>query len=229
MKLLLISPSHFNPKGVLVKSRKLQFPTLTLPYLAALTPNDVKIKIVNDYIDEINFDIDFDLIGITFMTMQAVRAFQLGDEFRKRGKTVVMGGMGASMLPEETLQHSDSVVIGEAELVWKILIEDFKKGKLNKFYRSEKLSDLLDLPEPRFDLLDLNKYLFHAHLPVGATRLPEDVHTIVAFVRLPKSIDILRGLDLLMRLSERLKLLNHWGVKESSLLMTILPPIKNIP
>ena len=170
MKLLLISSSYFNSKGVLVKAIKLHCPLLTLPYLAGLTPNDVKIKIVNDYTDEINFDNDFDLIGITFMTMQAGRAFQLGDEFRKRGKTVIMGGIGASMLPEETLQHSDSVVIGEADIVWKILIEDFKKGKLNKFYRSEKLSDLLDLPEPRFDLLDLNKYLFHAHLPVGATR-----------------------------------------------------------
>jgi radical SAM superfamily enzyme YgiQ (UPF0313 family) len=171
MKLLLISSSHFNSKGVIVKTKKLQYPCLTLPYLAGLTPNDVKVKIVSDYTDEINFDNDFDLVGITFMYMQAERAFQIGDEFRKRGKTVIMGGMGASMLLEETLQHSDSVVIAEAELVWKILIDDFKKGKLNKFYRSEKLSDLQDLPEPRFDLLNLNKYrLSYAHFPVGATR-----------------------------------------------------------
>ncbi len=170
MKLLLISSSHYNSMGGLVKAKKLQFPTLTLPYLAGLTPSDVKIKIVYDYIDEIDFDIDFDLVGISFMNMQAIRAFQLGDEFRKRGKTVVMGGIGASILPEEAIQHSDSVVIGEADIIWKKLIEDFKKGKLNKFYRPEELSDLRDLPKPRFDLLNLNKYFFHASFPVETTR-----------------------------------------------------------
>ena len=64
MKLLLIQPSHFNSDGTVYKTKKSLFPSLTLPYLAALTPSDIKIAVVDDHIDEIDFKTDADLIGI---------------------------------------------------------------------------------------------------------------------------------------------------------------------
>jgi radical SAM superfamily enzyme YgiQ (UPF0313 family) len=63
------------------------------------------------------------------MTSNAPRAYYLADEFKKRGKTVVMGGVHPTILPDEALQHADSVVIGEAEGVWEQVLEDYGEGR----------------------------------------------------------------------------------------------------
>ena len=85
---------------------------------------------------------------VTAQTPVAPRAYEIAKEFKKRGIPVVMGGVHASMLPEEALQHVDAVVIGEAEEVWPNLIEDLRKGQLRRIYHGNGFVDPSNLPCP---------------------------------------------------------------------------------
>jgi len=85
--------------------------------------------------------------------MTALRAYEIADEFRKRGVTVVLGGNHPTALPEEAKQHADAVVIGEAEVTWPQLLEDFEKGQLQSFYKSGKIISPEKIPTPRRDLI----------------------------------------------------------------------------
>jgi radical SAM superfamily enzyme YgiQ (UPF0313 family) len=126
--------------------------------IAALTPSSYEIELVDENIEPINFSNNYDIVGITAMTQQAIRAYQIADEFRKRGIRVIIGGIHATLLPEEAKQHSDSIVIGEAEYIWPIVLKDFEKGQLKPYYKSENAVDLKDSPIPRYDLLKSKNY-----------------------------------------------------------------------
>jgi radical SAM superfamily enzyme YgiQ (UPF0313 family) len=156
IKLLLVSPSRRFGKKVL---KAIKIPQLSLHILASLTPNDVDITVVDEEIREINFSSDFDLVGISCMTATANRSYQLSDMFRKRGSKVVLGGIHPTILPQEAIQHADAVVIGEAEGCWADVINDFRKEKLQKFYRVS-LPDLSKYPFPRRDF-QIDKALFN--------------------------------------------------------------------
>ncbi len=140
---------------------------LTPPYLAALFPSDVNITICNEQVQEVNYDIDVDLVAITFLIANAPHAYEIADRFRKRGTPVIMGGFHASLLPEEVLKHADAVVIGEAEDVFPEIIEDLKHGALKQSYKATKLHSLKGLPLPRYDLVEKDFFLNH---PIQATR-----------------------------------------------------------
>jgi len=134
---------------------------LALPTIAALTPEDVEIDITDENVEQIDFDKNVDLVGITCSTWLAPRAYEIADEFRRRGITVVLGGIHPSMLPYEAIEHADAVVIGEAENVWGNLIEDFRENRLRPFYKSSELPELENLPIPRWGLLKNEKYFYH--------------------------------------------------------------------
>lgn len=129
------------------------YPAITLPHLAALVPNNHNVEIINENYDEIDFNADADLIGITSLTMTAPRVYQIADEFRKRGKTVVIGGFHASALPTEAKEHADSVVVGEGDISFPKLIQDFENGKLKPFYYADEEVDMANLPPIRRDLI----------------------------------------------------------------------------
>ena len=131
----------------------LRMPELTLPVLAALTPPDVDLIVTEEENEEVVYKSHVGLVGISYMTPLAARAYEIADEYRRHGAKVVLGGIHATALPEEAIQHADAVVIGEAENVWAPLIEDFRAQRLKKFYRSERYHDLCGLPVPRRDLL----------------------------------------------------------------------------
>jgi len=168
MKLLLIHPSRFR-NSRLVKRRRRWLLGMTLPYVAALVPRDIQVEIKDDLLEEITFKEDCDLVGLSFMSHQAPRAYQLAAGFRSRGIPVVMGGFHATLAPEECEQHADAVVLGEAEEAWPRLLRDFQAGEMKARYRPEKLSDLKGLPAPRYDLLDLKKYKL-LNVPSQTTR-----------------------------------------------------------
>lgn len=155
MKILLISPERERKKEEAFLFR-LGF--LNLPYVAAVTPPDVKAKIVDEAFQKINFEEKADLVGITAQTPVAPRAYEIAEEFKKRGVPVVMGGVHASMLPEEALRHVDAVVVGEAEEVWPELIEDLKKGRLKQVYQRNGFVNPANLPLPRRELLNEKFY-----------------------------------------------------------------------
>ncbi len=155
MKILLISPERERKKEEAFLFR-LGF--LNLPYVAAVTPPDIEVRIVDEAFEKINFEEKVDLVGLTAQTPVAPRAYQIAGEFRKRGIPVVMGGVHASMLPEEALLHVDAVIIGEAEETWPLLIEDFRKGKLKRIYQTDRLIHPAAVPLPRRDLLNPKFY-----------------------------------------------------------------------
>lgn len=156
MKLLLISPSQ---KVGRKRLRAITIPQLGLHILASLTPNDVDITVVDEDVSKIDLSSDFDLVGISCMTATANRSYQLSDILRQRGSKVVLGGIHPTILPQEAIQHADAVVIGEAEGCWADVINDFKKGRLQKFYHVPE-PDLSTFPFPRRDF-HLDKALFN--------------------------------------------------------------------
>jgi radical SAM superfamily enzyme YgiQ (UPF0313 family) len=155
MKILLVSPERQRKKEEAFLFR-LSF--LNLSYVAAVTPPGVEVRIVDEAFDQINFDDQVDLVGITAQTPVAPRAYEIAKEFKKRGIRVVMGGVHASMLPQEALQHVDAVVVGEAEGVWPDLVEDLKKGQLKRIYAGSEFFNPSGLPVPRRELLNEKFY-----------------------------------------------------------------------
>jgi radical SAM superfamily enzyme YgiQ (UPF0313 family) len=155
MKILLIAPERERKKEEAFLFR-LGF--LNLPCVAAVTPPDSEVRIVDEAYEKIDFDERVDLVGISAQTPVAPRAYQIAKEFRRRGVPVVMGGVHASVLSEEALRHVDSVVIGEAEATWPRLLEDFRQGRLQKIYRSNGWIKGDEIPLPRRELLNHRFY-----------------------------------------------------------------------
>ena len=134
-KLVLISP--LGDRGLLGSDFYFRMPYLGLLKVAALTPPDWDVTIIDEKVEPLDLQLKADLIGITTTTPVAVRSYEIGDHFRSMGIPVVMGGMHASKLPDEALQHCDSVVIGEAEDIWDKLLVDLTQGELKPVYLHE--------------------------------------------------------------------------------------------
>lgn len=157
MRVNLISPR--SPVAVVTKREKaIQFSRLSLTTVAALFPADADIRIINDSLDEIDFDEKVDMVGITTITSTAPRAYEIADRFRAKGVPVVMGGIHPTALPQEASLHADAIVLGEAEATMHRLLSDFRNGKLQKFYLSDERPSLQNLPLPRKELLFGNKF-----------------------------------------------------------------------
>ncbi|MDI7259750.1 MAG: radical SAM protein [Thermodesulfobacteriota bacterium] len=150
-KVLLIFPRE---RGVKFSNDTLYpFPMLGLTLLASLFPETYEVKIINEAIEEIDFDAEVDFVGITGLTCVIKRAYEVADRFRRRGVKVVLGGVHPSLLPDEAKEHADSVFIGEAEGIFDQLLKDFEGETLKPFYKNEGWSDLKGMPFPRRDLL----------------------------------------------------------------------------
>lgn len=146
----------------MLKAKSLYYPSLTFPLLAALTPPEFEISIQHEIFEEIDFDEQVDIVGITSITTNVYRAYEIAREYRKRNVYVVMGGIHVSMLPEEAAVYADTVFIGEAEETWPQFLIDYQEGKPKKTYRPEKPHSLAGLPVPRWSLIDKSRYLCFA-------------------------------------------------------------------
>ncbi|MFP4040469.1 MAG: B12-binding domain-containing radical SAM protein [Desulfosudaceae bacterium] len=169
MKIKLINPGHLDARGEKVKLHRELIPGLTLPYLAALFPRQHELEIIEEGLEELDYDEPVDLVGITAMTSRAPRAYWIADQFRDRGVPVVMGGFHVSALPEEALEHCDAVVQGEAEGLIDRILDDTLAGRLRGIYGKDLQDDLDCLPAPRYDLLKMANYIGPFY-PVQATR-----------------------------------------------------------
>ena len=159
MKIAFIVPRW--PKDSFWDVVAFKFPLLSTSLLAGLTPDRHEVKILDESLSGIDFDQDFDLVAITAITPLAPRGYEIADQFRERGKKVVIGGIHASWLPDEAKAHADSVVIGEADEIWRDILEDIEKGQPRSFYRQKERTNLCHLSFPRRDLLSKKGYLFH--------------------------------------------------------------------
>jgi radical SAM superfamily enzyme YgiQ (UPF0313 family) len=125
---------------------------LALATLAALTPSDVDVGFSDDQIRPIDLQSDFqkaDLVAISVMSKTAYRAYEIADACRKKGIKVVLGGIHPTILPEEASAHADAVVIGEAEILWPRVLEDFQANRLQRFYRQDGVVDMNHSPVPQ--------------------------------------------------------------------------------
>lgn len=149
-KLLLINPVGQRSGYLMTKFST--FAPLSLAYVAAVTPSNWDVKIVDENFDTL-IDEEADLVAITSFTSTINRAYDIAKKYRKRNIKVILGGIHVSMLPDEALKYSDSVVIGEAEGIWHKVIQDFENNSLSSKYIGPRL-DLENFSiKPRRDLL----------------------------------------------------------------------------
>lgn len=134
-------------------SRGRQITPLGLGVLAALTPPEHNVRVYDENLGEYQYKDDVDLVGLSVMTARATRAYQIAAEYRRRGVPVVMGGSHPTLVPDESMQHTDAIVMGEAELTWPQLIKDLEKGQMQKMYQSPRWVDMDEVPIPRRELL----------------------------------------------------------------------------
>ncbi len=180
MKILLISPTwkKETKSKRLGKHRVFKTPPHNLLIIAALTPKDMEIEIIDENIEKIDFDKKVDLVGISTMTASSPRAYEIADIFREKGIPVVLGGIHATVLPEESAQHADAVVIGEAEGSWEKLLQDLTKGgkqALAKFYQNPQRPDPSKIPIPERSLVKNKGYLLTRFLQLSRG-CPFDCH-----------------------------------------------------
>jgi len=153
-RLLLINPSGSH-KG-LGNISATAWPPLNLPYLAAVTPHQYQIEVIDENIEPFVYR-EADIVGITAFTSTVCRGYQIAQIYRKRGIPTVMGGIHVSMMPQEALRFCDAVVIGEAESIWPKVLEDFETGRMQGRYKGS-WADLETLPIPRRDILKRSYY-----------------------------------------------------------------------
>ncbi len=166
MKLLLINPrfpeSFWSFKwavdNIMPKDIRTINPPLGLATLAALTPKDWEIEIIDENIESIPLKPDADIIGICGMGVQFKRQTELLNFYRNQGYFVVAGGSYASLCPEYYESIADSIVAGEAEYIWPEFCSDFESGTQRTLYQEKGEVSLEDSPTPRFDLLKIDKY-----------------------------------------------------------------------
>ena len=149
--------------------RLIQFPQLTMPLIAALTPPEHAVSHTDEIVEPVRFDIPADLVGITAPTPSALHAYGLAREFRRRGVPVVIGGPHATALPQEAARHADAVVVGEAEDTWPAFLADWQVGQWKRRYEQPTKSDMTRVPTPRFELLKMENNICELVL----TRAPE--------------------------------------------------------
>ncbi|MEE9498587.1 MAG: radical SAM protein [Nitrospinaceae bacterium] len=163
IKILLIQPktpeTFWNTlsSSPLTKTKSNLAP-LGLATVAALTPPDFEVEIVDEDIEEIHFDASYNIVGITGYTLHSQRMFEIASHYRKRGVLTVGGGPYCSSHPKEAEPHFDVLVCGEVEYVWKEFLEDWRQGNHKKFYQGGDRIDLSISPAPRWDLVKLEYY-----------------------------------------------------------------------
>jgi len=147
--LLLINPANKSGSGFIV-NKDTRYQPLSLGIIAALTPAEWKVKIIDENFRNFRF-YEADLVGFTAFSSTISRAYELAAIYRERGIPTVIGGIHASMCPDEAGEYVDCVVTGEAEGVWQKVIEDFENGQLQKLYKGA-LTDMIRSPHPRREL-----------------------------------------------------------------------------
>lgn len=166
MRILLISPSDdffvnysTNKKSVCV----------ALPLLAAYTPREHEIIVADQGYGENVYYEGVDLVGISAMTSQAKAGYRIAAHYRDKGIPVVMGGIHASVLPEEVSRHVDAVCVGEGDALWGRIIEDAAAGKLQKTYKADTVFPMDRIPPMRLDVVNFRRTTF-SHTVIQASR-----------------------------------------------------------
>ncbi len=169
MKIILIYPKW----AKLHRQTEFHLPPHGPVVFAATLPDYVEVKFIDENLEEINFDEPVDLVAISMMlTVQVKRGWTIADEYRKRAVKVIFGGISTMLHAEETMEHADSVFLGEAEGRMEQVLDDFRNNRLKPCYNYLQQQPDISLVGPaRRDILNRDLYnykgvqmvdLFHA-------------------------------------------------------------------
>ncbi len=168
--IFLIAPamdSEDRNKAFGIKLPLLGYPAISLAMIAALTPDDIHVRLVDVLNEPVPYGESCDLALIVGQTHHMPSAYHIADRLRNEGVTVVLGGMHVTAFPDEALEHGDAVIIREGEAVWGNILDDFSKGSLKKKYYGPE-AELAKLPAIRRDLF--NKKFYHPGEIIETTR-----------------------------------------------------------
>ncbi len=206
-KILLIQPSPYDQNKKPIKKDRLYFVGLALPLLGGLTPKDYEVEIILEILEDIPWDTDADIIGISSMGHGVIRSLDIAKKFKDMGKTVILGGYMVSIMAEEATKYCDAVVIGDAELVWQDLLQDYENCRLKPIYEKRIEGSILSTPLPRFDLI-INKKIGN-FLPVQAGRGCPNVCSFCSVSCLYEGRYIKRPLEEVLRDIKQVKALGY--------------------
>jgi radical SAM superfamily enzyme YgiQ (UPF0313 family) len=147
-----------------------QMEPLPAATIAGLTPDDVDVRFYDDRMEAIPFDEPTDLVAISVETYTAARAYQIASAYRRRGVPVVMGGFHATLCPDEVERYAESVVVGEAESVWPLVLDDARSGTLARRYGVAGRPSLAGL-RPDRSIFEGKRYL-----PIGLVEAGRGCH-----------------------------------------------------
>jgi radical SAM superfamily enzyme YgiQ (UPF0313 family) len=148
MRITLIYPSVGRKEGRRYV-RAWQMQPLSLAVLAGLTPSDVEVRFYDDRLEDIPFDEPTDLVALSVETFTALRSYRIARRFRARGVPVVLGGYHVTLLPEEAAGEADAIVVGDAEPVWRQVLDDARRRRLRPVYRGAARRTLAGVPTRR--------------------------------------------------------------------------------
>ncbi len=205
MKILFIQPTSYYDNNKLLKKKRLYFVGLAPAIFASVIPEDVEFEACLETIENVNFNTDADLIAISGMGHTILRGIDIAKEFKRRGKTVVMGGYMASLVPKEIKQYCDSVIIGDGEISFPKMLEDFKNGNLQDFYNDPLKK--LTYPLPKYELLTNKK--IGDFLPVQAGRGCPNVCSFCSVYCLYRKKYMQRDINEVIRDIKRIKELGY--------------------
>ncbi|MFH1726900.1 MAG: radical SAM protein [Pseudomonadota bacterium] len=167
-RLLLIKPAF---KNGLWGIDLFKMPPLSLVNIGSLVLENCpnwEVEFLDNDFEKINFNGNYDLVGITVSTSLANAAYSIADKFRSSGVSVILGGIHATFCFEEAKKHADCVVKGEAEEIFLQVLRDFENNKMHAFYDGGTIKDLSSIPKQRFELIA--KYNYFVPNVIQATR-----------------------------------------------------------
>jgi radical SAM superfamily enzyme YgiQ (UPF0313 family) len=156
MRITLIYPSVGRKEGR-PYVRAWQMQPLSMAVLAGLTPPDVEVRFYDDRLEEVPFDEPTDLVALSVETFTALRSYKIARRFRARGVPVVLGGYHVTLLPEEAAREADALVVGDAEPVWRQLLDDARRRQLKPVYQGAGRRSLAGI-RPRRSIFDGKQY-----------------------------------------------------------------------
>ncbi len=162
-KIVLIHPkspeTFWQLTGLLdIIKKKAVIPPLGLATVAALTPSEYEVQIVDEEIESIDFDMSCDIVGITGYTLHARRMYEISQEFRKRGKLTVGGGPFCTVHRDECKDYFDVLICGEAEFIWPKFLKDYEKGNHTDVYIEHDKIDMTTSPIPKWEIVNTDAY-----------------------------------------------------------------------
>ena len=167
LKVKMILPSLDEAKSPYWRPIKYSlFPPLGLATLAGYFRDDDEVVLQDQHVETIELSDTPDLVCIQVYITNAYQAYAIADNYRQRGIHVVMGGLHVTALPDEALQHADTIILGPGEEAFPRFIDDFRNGKPQKRYIAQWRS-IENIPPVRRDLIKRSKYFVPNSLVVS--------------------------------------------------------------